>query len=322
MRRDRSLGRCLATTVMVLVGPTMVSADPAAHASDPLFVGWSAAMPSLAFHYEATSSDACVAGRVSCVKRTVREMQDRFAVLSRRCDHDAVFALAYLRTTQTYLESTLAEGYFREPSLVNHEDVAFARMYLQAYDNWEAGRLSLVPRAWRVALVAADGRSVSGTGNLLLGMNAHINRDLPFVLAATGLVAPDGVSRKSDHDQINLMLNHVVEPLVAEEAQRFDPAIASMSTPYGVGYTGLMQMLVVWRENAWRQAERLVAAPSPAARRRVAQQIEAAAVTQARAMVAATAFTPPLTTTAARDRYCALHGNPGPDRERGSKRWR
>ena len=47
---------------------------------------------------------------------------------------------------------------------------------------------------------AAKGRQVTGLGNLLLGMNAHINRDLPFVLYSIGLTAPDGSSRKPDHD--------------------------------------------------------------------------------------------------------------------------
>jgi hypothetical protein len=159
-----------------------------------------------------------------------------------------------------------------------------------------------------VALEASDSRRVSGSGSLLLGMNAHVNRDLPFVLAAIGLVRPDGGSRKSDHDKINVMLNQVVGPLIAEEAARFDPSLATISTPYGVGYTGLLQMLVAWREVAWRHAEQLVAAPKGAARNLVAQEIESYAEAQARAMVLQAAYLPPLTTTAARDRYCALHG--------------
>jgi hypothetical protein len=105
---------------------------------------------------------------------------------------------------------------------------------------------------------------VTGSGDLLLGISAHVNRDLPFVLASIGLVAPDGTSRKADHDRINVMLNKVQEPLLAEQAARFDPDMAVPATPYGLGYTGLMQTLMVWREAAWRSAERLVAAPDAA----------------------------------------------------------
>ena len=53
-----------------------------------------------------------------------------------------------------------------------------------------------VPRAWAIAFGAADERAMSAAGNLALGINAHVQRDLPFVLAAIGLVKPDGSSRK------------------------------------------------------------------------------------------------------------------------------
>jgi hypothetical protein len=146
---------------------------------------------------------------------------------------------------------------------------------------------------------------MTGTGDLLLGINAHVNRDLPIVLAEIGVVAPDGSSRKRDHDRIDEMLNQVVEPLVAEEAARYDPGIELAPTPYGVGYTGLMQLLVAWREQAWREAEQLVSAPTPAARDVVEQAIEQDAAAKARSIVAATSYVPPLTGSSQRDRYCA-----------------
>lgn len=251
--------------------------------------------------YEPSSSDDCLAGRSNCVEKAIREMERRFDPLAADCAHEAVFALAYLRTTQTYLATAQTPDFYDDPSFVNHEDITFAALYFSAVDDWTTGRLERVPPAWRVALDAAATRRVSGNGNLLLGMNAHVNRDLPFVLAAVGLRAPDGRSRKPDHDQINVMLNQVVQPLVAELAARFDPEIERVRTPYGVGYTWLMQMLLAWRESAWRQAEQLVAAPDEAARARVAAAIES----NAEAIVTATAYNPPLTSSAARDSHCA-----------------
>ncbi len=303
--RGRRLWSALAV-VPVAVG--VLAAGPAAQAADPPFVGWTAVLPALATDYQPNSSDDCVAGRVACVKRTIAAMQTRFDPLAASCDHAAVFALAYLRTTQTYLESTSTPGYFADPGFVNHEDAAFAAMYFGAVDDWKAGQLERVPPAWRIALQAGQDRSVSGNGDLLLGMSAHVNRDLPFVLAAIGLVAPDGTSRKPDHDQINVMLNHVVQPLIDEEAARFDPAIQTVQTPYGVGYTGLMQMLVAWRESAWRAAERLVSAPDPAARAQVAADIEASAASEAQTIKASSSYLPPVSSTASRDRFCAANG--------------
>lgn len=306
-RRRRT---CLVTALATAVLAVCYSAAPA-RADDPPFIGWSAALPAVAWQYDPNSADECVAGRVTCVEQTIRAMQKRYDPLAAACAHSAVFGLAYLRTTQTYLRTTQTSGFYADPAFVNHEDAAFAAMYFSAYDAWAAGRVSHVPPAWRIALDAGARRQVSGTGDLLLGMNAHVNRDLPFVLASIGVVAPDGSSRKPDHDKINAMLNQVVQPLIAEEAARYDPQIEFIQTPYGVGYTGLMQMLVAWRESAWRQAEQLVLAPDEAARARVADSIEKNAVANAQTIAAATAFTPPVSTTSSRDQYCTAHTGAG-----------
>ena len=287
------------TTALALTGSGPAAAD------EPLFVGWAELLPPLVHTYAPSSSDDCVAGRIACVDATVRTMAGRYATLAAGCSHQAVFALAYLRTTEGYRRFSSTPGTLDDPSFVNHQDVAFARMYFDARDAWDRGDLGRVAPAWRVAFGAADRRAVNGLGDLLLGMNAHVNRDLPFVLAAIGLTRPDGVSRKGDHDRIDRMLNGVVAPLVDEVAATLDPQTPVLTTPFGVGYTAVMQPLAAWRESAWRFAELLVAAPTPAARELVAQQIEAYAAATAQAIVLATAYVPPLTTTGPRDRFCA-----------------
>lgn len=302
------LVRAMASIFLSVSTVTALVASPAPAEEPPPFIGWSAIMPPLTYQYNPTSADDCVAGRVSCVKKTIQDMQRRFARLAQSCDHDAVFALSYLRTTEEYLRATQTTGFFMDPSFVNHQDIVFARMYFNAYDDWARGRVERVPPAWRVALQAADTKQVSGSGNLLLGINAHVQRDLPFALAAIGMTTESGQSRKPDHDKVNKILNRVVRPLMQEEAARFDPQMEAIKTPYGIGYAGLLQTLVAWRETAWRNAERLVAAPTAAAKDAVAAQIEEYAVTSARSIVAGTAYQPPLTTTAARDAHCAVHG--------------
>ncbi len=287
-----------AATAIVFCGPP----GPAHADEPPPFVGWSEVLPPLVTNFEAGSSDDCVAGRAACVRQTIREMQKRFGPLAERCDHDAVFSLAYLRTTEYFFEASETDGFFNDTPRINHQAVAFARMYFDAYDDWAAGRVARVAPAWRVAFEHADAGTVSGSGNLLLGMNAHVNRDLPFVLVAAGMVGSG--ARKYDHDQVNKVLNRVVQPLMAELAARFDPALANIRTPYGIGYTALLQMLVGWRENAWRQADRLASASTAAERERVAESIEAGAEAQAHLIATAEAYHPPLTSSKARDAYC------------------
>ena len=305
-------GRVLAV-LLALAGLLFSAGRQPAAADDPIFVDWPSLLPGLVDEYDPSSANDCVAGRPNCLDATIREMERRFAPLGQACDHNAVFALAYLRTTQTYEWARDQAGYFNDTPWVNHEDAVFAKYYFNAYDNWAAGHRSQVPEAWLLAFDAAAGHRVTGSGNLLLGMNAHINRDLPFTLAAIGIATPDGQSRKPDHDKVNQFLNTVVQPLLAELAARFDPTIVNIVTPYGVGYTALFQTIAAWREQAWRNAELLVTAPTPEIRSAVAAEIEAAAATEALALTAANSYLPPLVTSAPRDAFCASHnGDPPP----------
>jgi hypothetical protein len=289
-----------------MVGGLLAFAAPAA-ADEPLFVDWTSLLPGLTTTYEPSSANDCAAGRSSCVRSTIREMERRFDPLARACDPNAVFALAYLRTTQTYQWARDQAGYFDDTAFVNHEDAVFARYYFDAYDDWAAGRRSQVPESWLVALDAGAGHQVNGVGGLFLGMNAHVNRDLAFVLADIGLVKPDGSSRKADHDKVNQFLNAVLDPLLAEEAARFDPATDDFRDPLLLGYTTMFQMLAAWRETAWRNAERLVSAPTPEARALVAQSIEDYATGMAQVIEVATSYVWPLSTTTSRDAFCSAH---------------
>jgi len=300
-----------ASLVLLLVAGVLAAAAPAgpAAAGDPIFVGWSTLLPPTLDAYQPSSADSCAAGKPRCVKRTITDMSKRFEPLADACDHNAVFALAYLRTTETYANVAAEPGFFEDPAFVNHEDAVFAKYYFTAYDAWAAGQRQNVPPAWLIALDAAAAHTDSGSGNLMLGMNAHVNADLPFVLAAVGLVKPDGTSRKPDHDKVNEFLNHVVQPLLEEEAARFDPTMDDTNSPYGITYTVLMQALTGWRETAWRNAERLVNAPDDATREAIARDIQDFAAANAQALQLQYAYLPPLTTSSARDEYCSLnHG--------------
>jgi hypothetical protein len=234
-------------------------------------------------------------------------MTKRFDALASACDHNAIFSLVYLRVTEEY-RRTIDTPFFDDTPFVNYEDGIFAHYYFDAYDAWAAGRRAEVPPAWRAAFDAARGRQVSAMGDLLLGINAHVQRDLPFVLYSIGLTAPDGSSRKPDHDRVDQILNRVTDDVVAEIARRFDPTIDDASLPTTLDDFTLFQTLVAWREEAWRNAELLAAAPTAAARELVASQIESNAVTTAQAIIVGTQYLPGLLSGGpARDAYCAAH---------------
>lgn len=301
--RYGSAGGAVAIFVILLAAfsPGRVQAE------DAPYLGWSSLAPALATTYSSSSENDCTAGRVRCVDAVIREMRRRFDPLAAACDHRSIFALSYLRTTEEYRRTIEDTTFFNDTAFVNHEDAVFARFYFDAVDAWQAGRRENVPRAWAIAMQAEDDRATSASGNLFLGINAHVQRDLPFVLAGVGLVAPDGTSRKRDHDKVNEFLNRVTDGLVTEIARRFDPTVDDANLPTSVDDVALFQVIASWRESAWRNAERLATAPDERSRAVVAADIETYAASQAEALRRSTAYLPTVQSSASRDAYCAVN---------------
>jgi hypothetical protein len=288
----------------LLIAAVLLLPSGVARADDPPYIAWTQLLPGLTTQYEPSSENDCAAGRTRCIDAVIREMRRRFDRLADSCDHDSIFALAYLRTTEEYRRTIQDPTFFEDTAFVNHEAAVFAGYYFRAFDDWHAGEA--VPPAWAIAFEAAAEHAVSAAGNLSLGINAHIQRDLPFVLAGIGLVKPDGSSRKTDHDRVNEFLNRVTDDLYAEIARRFDPTIDDGDLPGEVDDAAEFQVIPTWREIAWRNAERLVTADSPEARAQVADSIEAYAASQAASIRQATAYGP-FRSSAARDAYCSTH---------------
>jgi hypothetical protein len=299
----RSMSR---PVVALALAAALLALPEPARAEDPPYVGWTQLLPGLTTQFSPSSANDCTAGRTNCVDAVIREMQRRFDPLAASCDHGSIFALAYLRTTQEYRRAIEDPTFFDDTPFVNHEDAVFAHLYFDAYDAWHGGDAQDAPAAWSIAFQAAADRTVTAEGDLSLGINAHIQRDLPFALAAIGLVKPDGSSRKPDHDRVNEILNRVMDDLYVEIARRFDPTIDDANLPGTADDAGVFQLIPTWREIAWRNAERLVSATTAAQRALVAASIEAYAATQAEAIRRAEAYVPGQDSSA-RDAYCALH---------------
>jgi hypothetical protein len=252
--------------------------------TDPFGYGWTSHLPAWpdAEHLRSAATD-CPPGKVQCVDQVIREMTRRYQRLG--CDHAAAFAMTYLLTTEEYRRAVEDPHYFSDNAFLNHQDAVFAAVYFDAVDDWRRDRLDLVPPAWRIALDAGDRQTVNGLGDALLGMNAHIRRDLPFVLAAIGMVTPEGESRKPDHDHVNTFLERVQGEIRTELARRHDPTVSAAGVPgTDLDEVGTFHLIQVWREEAWRKAELLVAAPTPEAHERVARFIEADAAASALAI--------------------------------------
>jgi hypothetical protein len=306
LRRARWTGGVLAgalVAALFTVGPP-ASADPLPN------VAWSSQLSGWTEEHIPTSENDCVAGRDNCLTVTLKELAKIADATAKSCSHDAIFARAYLRMTQTYGWSRDIPGYYEDVPFANHQDAVFAKYYTDAYYAYNGG--GSVPEAWRIAFDASRDKRVSGSGSLLLGMNAHINRDLPFVLAGVGLVAPDGSSRKPDFEAVEKWLYTATEPLMAEIAARFDPTADDGGDPYGLSNLVLFQLVSGWREAAWRNAEALVSAKTPEARALVAESIEAGAVSAARTLLTTQSYVPLLNSAGPRDKWCSAHKDDAP----------
>jgi hypothetical protein len=211
----------------------------------------------------------------------------------------------YRQVTREVRDSVRARRY-EDPAYVAHLDASFATLYFRAADTWQAGRRDDVPRAWRLAFAAAERREVSALGDMLLGMNAHISRDLPHALAAVGLTLPDGRDATPDVTAINDDIARAQAPMLRDVAARFDPTVAEVRTldrwvePRRVG-----ELIARWREEASRNARRLLAADTPSERRRVESSIDRNAATRSLLIWRATRYEEPAREARARAGFCA-----------------
>lgn len=249
----------------------------------------------------ASPHDACARGAGTCVGAVVDEMDSRLEPLAASCDHKAAFAFMYREVTDTVARAE--PGFFRSAASLDRLDVVFASFYFDAFDTWRHGRRANVPEAWRIAFAAADERRVQGIGDMLLGMNAHISRDLPFALER--LRRAGRTVAKGDFDRVNVLLVRVQGPMLKEAARRFDPGVDDFSVPVlDVDDQTVGQLLAAWREEAWLNARRLASASTTARRKAVAQTIEQSAALRALAIRAATSYLPFVSSTTPRDAWC------------------
>ena len=128
------------------------------------------------------------------------------------------FHATYLRTTRAVGRDIEAGG-FVDPGWTERWDVAFADLYLDACDAWSEGRPA--PGPWQVAFDATRGERLPPVRLVLLGMNAHINYDLPQALLAVipddGFDDPDLIARRAaDHEHIDAIL---VARVAAEDVE-------------------------------------------------------------------------------------------------------
>jgi hypothetical protein len=186
------------------------------------------------------------------------------------------FLAVYRRTTLAVKED-LERGGFVDGEWTERWDIVFADLYLEALTTWnETGE---APGPWSIAFGSATrAPRVPPIRHLLLGMNAHINYDLPQALLSVitdeQFDDPALLARRArDHEHIDAILASRV-PIEDVELRKVElpgdrTLLDHLLTPFN--RAGTKRFLAEARAKVWRNARALSTArregPEPLAAR-------------------------------------------------------
>lgn len=173
-------------------------------------------------------------------------------------DGVSAFLRLYRAVTVAVEEAAGDEGDFGDPRFIRWLDVVFANLFFRAL-RAETRRPGSAPRAWAPLLEARGRPGIARIQFALAGMNAHINRDLPFALVQTwkalGLEPERTSVQYADFTRVNALLELTEARVKAEFATG---ALGHVERSLGdVDDAVAMWKVAKAREAAWVNAETL-----------------------------------------------------------------
>ncbi len=205
---------------------------------------------------------ALVAERPETVDALLTRMDTLLGPLEARKDPIRLFLATYRRTTLA-VRDMVEKREFTDNEWVERWDIAFANLYLDAVEAWEAGRPP--PGPWSAAFgVTREGPRLPPLRHLLLGMNAHINYDLPqsFLAVMSDHEFDDDAivaSRAADHAVMDQLLVDRVKAEDIELTKVEEPGdrtwLDRALTP--LNQAGTKRFLKESRRKVWRNARLL-----------------------------------------------------------------
>lgn len=170
------------------------------------------------------------------------------------------FFPAVYRATTARVRAGIREGRFADGARMERLATVFANRYLAAFHVAEAGAGGRPARAWQAAFDAAARPHTMILQHVLVGMNAHINFDLPLaVIAAAGQGAVADI--EADFQEINHILAALLDP-VQEVIDGFSPLLNVLDQVGGRTDEALVTFSINnARDEAWHEATRLALEP-------------------------------------------------------------
>ncbi|MFD2200213.1 DUF5995 family protein [Shivajiella indica] len=213
------------------------------------------------------------------INNLLKKMTKEFSDWENAGDQRHVFLQCYtLMSSNMYF--SIQKKLFSDPDWVSILLVRFSDYYFDALDLYQSNHPN-VPSVWKQAHDAAKNSDTHVLQNLLLGINAHINYDLPLALYDCledewPYLQKEHIElRKNDHDLVNKIISSSIDDVQDSIIKPIAPTLAVLDKLMGrMDEWLLSKMIISWRSDVWKISQLLLEAKNPELREEIRQRQE------------------------------------------------
>ncbi len=170
------------------------------------------------------TTDRPITGPYTSLDDAIQALVTLEQTFRKQHDRRAIFATAYLAITRA-MKQSVADGLFLDTAWVTRYALCFANLYRMALLAYERGDWDALPKAWRISFDTSRNNGALAIQDLMLGINAHINHDLPIALIEV-TIDPQRPSRYADHCKVNDVLRAATDPMQQRIGQLYAPILS------------------------------------------------------------------------------------------------
>lgn len=156
--------------------------------------------------------------------------------------HVVDFNYVYRNLTGAVYEGIQTEGAFEQPETVRRTVGIFAQLYFDPLRAYAEGRKEDIPLAWQRLFYDPGVQATQSGIKFLMGMNAHINYDLPQALRTSNV-------NQDYYRDYRVVIGKFIDATANRLSSTYIPV-------EGIGrdvlVKGACQTIAYWRERAWR----------------------------------------------------------------------
>lgn len=194
--------------------------------------------------------------------RVVDKMQGYIDQWEQTQDQRVIFLTCYAMMTKNML-TALERGEFADRVWVAAMLYRFAEYYFEALDAYESR--AKTPAVWQQAFDTCQRPRVHVLQHLVLGMNAHINYDLVWVIVELMRdewpnLSPEQIQgRYHDHVHVNEVIYQTIDCVQDEVVERYSRSMDIVDKVFLKADEWLLYRLISrWREQVWINARTLM----------------------------------------------------------------